>query len=166
MIRLIKRYGSRKLYDTEESRYVSLDEVTGWIRAGQHVRVVDNDSGDDVTNQTLTQIISHLGRAGRSPVPSEMLHELIRRGSEAVSSGVDNLQQGMGRLLQASVDRLGPVRELKQETATLRERLESLEASLRDLDAGTVPGPSGSHDDDSPGSRDTDEPASTMIEGD
>lgn len=142
MIRLIKRYGSRKLYDTEESRYVSLDEVAEWIRAGQHVRVIDNDTGDDVSNQTLIQIISHLGRAGRSPVPSELLHELIRRGSEAVSSGVDNLQNGMGRLLQASVDRLGPVRELKDETATLRERLESLESALKDLESGAAPGAS------------------------
>ena len=42
MIRLIKRYESRKLYDTEESRYVSLDEISGWIRQGQEVKVVDN----------------------------------------------------------------------------------------------------------------------------
>ena len=44
MIRLIKRYGggSRKLYDTEESRYVSLDEIAAWIRDGQELRVVDS----------------------------------------------------------------------------------------------------------------------------
>ena len=42
MVRLIKRYESRKLYDTEESRYVSLDEIAAWIRQGQEVRVVDN----------------------------------------------------------------------------------------------------------------------------
>ena len=39
MVRLIKRYGSRKLYDTEESRYVSLDEIGTWVRAGQEVRI-------------------------------------------------------------------------------------------------------------------------------
>jgi len=61
MIRLIKRYGggSRKLYDTEESRYVSLDEISSWIRDGQELRVVDSSTGDDVTAQTLAQIIEH-----------------------------------------------------------------------------------------------------------
>ena len=54
MIRLIKRYGSRKLYDTEESRYVSLDELASWIRRGQEIRVIDNKSSEDVTAQTLT----------------------------------------------------------------------------------------------------------------
>ncbi len=62
MIRLIKRYGSRKLYDTEESRYVALDELAGWIRDGQQIKVIDNKTADDVTAQTLTQIISEEGR--------------------------------------------------------------------------------------------------------
>ena len=82
MIRLIKRYGSRKLYDTEESRYVSLDELAGWIRTGQQIRVVDNKTSDDVTAQTLTQIISEEGRKGVSLLPNEVLHELIRAGAK------------------------------------------------------------------------------------
>ena len=45
MYRLIKRYESRKLYDTEESRYVSLDELAEWIRTGKDVKVVDNGPG-------------------------------------------------------------------------------------------------------------------------
>ena len=49
MSRLIKRYGSRKLYDTSESRYVSLDEVAAFVRDGQDVHVVENKTGDDVT---------------------------------------------------------------------------------------------------------------------
>src|SRR3982750_502808 len=69
MIRLIKRYESRKLYDTEESRYVSLDEISGWIRQGQEVRVQDNATNNDVTSQTLTQIILDEGRKGTSFLP-------------------------------------------------------------------------------------------------
>ena len=60
MVRLIKRYESRKLYDTEESRYVSLDEIAAFVRLGQEVRVVDNATSEDVTGQTLAQIIAHL----------------------------------------------------------------------------------------------------------
>ncbi len=128
MIRLIKRYGSRKLYDTEESRYVSLEELAGWIRHGQEIRVVDNKSHEDVTSQTLTQIISEEGRRGTSLLPNDLLHQLIRMGEEAVSSGVEQIQ--------SSMDRLGPVRRAREEMSQLRKRLEELEASLAQIDDG------------------------------
>jgi len=134
MIRLIKRYGSRKLYDTEESRYVSLEELAGWIRSGQQIRVIDNKTSDDVTSQTLTQIISEEGRKGTALLPNEMLHELIRIGEQAVSTGVEQLQTRMDQLVQASIDRIGPVRRAREEMARLRERLEDLESSLASID--------------------------------
>ncbi len=130
MIRLIKRYGSRKLYDTEESRYVSLEELAAWIRSGQQIRVIDNKSSDDVTPQTLTQIISEEGRRGTSMLPNDLLHDLIRIGEEAVSNGVEQLHHSVDRLVQASIDRIGPVRRAREEMARLRERLEELESSL------------------------------------
>ena len=138
MIRLIKRYGSRKLYDTEESRYVSLDELAGWIRAGQQIRVIDNKTSDDVTSQTLTQIISEEGRKGTALLPNEMLHELIRIGEQAVSTGVEQLQTRMDQLVQASIDRIGPVRRAREEMARLRERLEDLETSLASIDTESL----------------------------
>jgi len=127
VIRLIKRYGSRKLYDTEESRYVSLDDIAGWVREGQEIRVVDNATSDDVTAQTLSQVILEQSRRGEDVPPSELLHELIRRGSDLVTSGVD-------RVLQAGLDRLAPVRAAREETALLRRRLEELEATLSSLE--------------------------------
>jgi len=141
MIRLIKRYGSRKLYDTEESRYVSLEEIGAWVRQGQEIRVVDNQTSDDVTAQTLTQVILDEGRRGTSFPPTELLHELIRRGEGLVQTGVDSLQHGVDKLLQASIDRLGPVRRMREETNLLRRRLEELEAALGRIDAqGAEPG--------------------------
>ena len=147
MIRLIKRYESRKLYDTEESRYVSLDEISGWIRQGQEVKVVDNATGGDVTSQTLTQIILDEGRRGTSFLPSELLHDLVRIGERAVSSGFEQVSSGVDRLVQASIDRLAPVRRVREEMSSLRARLEQLESSLTDLEreqstvtpANTVP---------------------------
>lgn len=130
MIRLIKRYESRKLYDTEESRYVSLEEISKWIREGQEVKVVDNATSTDVTAQTLTQIILEEGRKGTAMLPSDLLHELVRMGERAVTSGVEQVQSGVDRLMQASIDRLGPVRRAREEMANLRSRLEELEASL------------------------------------
>jgi polyhydroxyalkanoate synthesis repressor PhaR len=134
MIRMIKRYGSRKLYDTEESRYVSLEEIGGWIRDGQEVKVVDNDSNEDVTSQTLTQIILEEGKKGTSFPSSETLHEWIRKGGRLVTNGVDQVKHGVDKFVQASIDRLGPVKQIKEETAALRERLEQLESTLSKLE--------------------------------
>jgi polyhydroxyalkanoate synthesis repressor PhaR len=135
MIRLIKRYESRKLYDTEESRYVSLDEIAAWVREGQEIRVVDNATEADVTSQTLTQIILEEGRKGTSLLSSDLLHELVRMGERAVETGRERVQQGVDRLVQASVDRLGPLRRAREEMTQLRSQLEQLEGSLRALEA-------------------------------
>jgi polyhydroxyalkanoate synthesis repressor PhaR len=135
MIRLIKRYESRKLYDTEESRYVSLEDIAAWVRGGQEVRVVDNASSEDVTAQTLTQVILDEGKKGTSLLPSELLHELVRFGERAVTNGVEQLQHGVDRVLKASMDRLGPVRRAREEMSSLRQRLEELETSLEALES-------------------------------
>lgn len=139
MVRLIKRYESRKLYDTEESRYISLDEVAEWIRTGQEVRVVDNATGADVTAQTLTQIILDEGRKGTSFLPTDLLHELVRAGQRAMETGVEQMHQRVDRFVQASIDRLGPVRQARQEMDRLRDRLEELESSLTRLEAKGKP---------------------------
>ncbi|TFG38183.1 MAG: hypothetical protein E4H44_04260 [Candidatus Aminicenantes bacterium] len=96
--------------------------------------MIDNKTSDDVTSQTLTQIISEEGRKGTALLPNEMLHELIRIGEQAVSSGVEQLQTRMDQLVQASIDRIGPVRRAREEMARLRERLEDLESSLAAID--------------------------------
>lgn len=136
MIRLIKRYGSRKLYDTEESRYVSLEEIGDWVRRGQQVKVVDNTTSDDVTAQTLALVIVEEGRRGSSFFTSDLLHDLIRRGERVFSSGVEQLQSGVDRAVRASLDHIPPLRQVREETAHLRARLEALEASLAEIETG------------------------------
>ena len=86
MVRLVKRYGggSRKLYDTEESRYVSLDEVAGWVREGQEVQVLESGSGEDVTRQVLAQIILDGEKQGKSVLSVDLFHDVIRRGEAAL----------------------------------------------------------------------------------
>lgn len=134
MARQIKRYGSRKLYDTEESKYVSLKKLAELIRNGQEVEVIDNDTSKDVTAQTLAQVILEEGRKGRSPVSSSSLHELLRRGEAAFTTGVSQAKQGVDRLVQKSIDRLAPVKEAREEMERLRSRLENLEASLAEIE--------------------------------
>ena len=66
MARRIKRYDNRKLYDTETSEYVSLSDIADLVRGGETVEVVDNVTGPDITDQTLTQIILEEGKSGRT----------------------------------------------------------------------------------------------------
>jgi polyhydroxyalkanoate synthesis repressor PhaR len=145
MVRLIKRYGSRKLYDTEESRYVLLEDIATWIRQGQEVRVIDSKSAEEVTAQTLTQIISEEGRRGTGALPSDLLHEIIRFGTDAVNTGVRRLQDRVDKFVQSSIDRLAPVRQAREEMDMLRQRLDELETSLlkfevqREAEAVTTP---------------------------
>ena len=136
MPRTIKRYESRKLYDSKESRYVSLQEIAAWIRDGQEIEVIDNASDEVVTGQTLAQIILDEGRSGRGRLSPELLHDLVRASGEKISSGVNQVQKGLHRLVQASFDRLGPVKEARNEMSALRERLDTLEKTLANLEDG------------------------------
>lgn len=80
----IKKYSNRRLYDTGDSRYITLDELAQKIRGGAEVRVVDAKSGDDLTQATLAQIILESRRAARLlPVP--LLVQLIRMGDDALT---------------------------------------------------------------------------------
>ena len=94
MPRTIKRYESRKLYDSKESRYVSLQEIAAWIRDGQEIEVIDNATDEVVTGQTLAQIILDEGRSGRGRLSPELLHDLVRASGEKISSGVNQVQKG------------------------------------------------------------------------
>jgi polyhydroxyalkanoate synthesis repressor PhaR len=80
MAYVIKRYSNRKLYDTQESRYVTLEEIEEMIRAGREISVVDAASGEDLTSVTLTQIILENERNHRASLPSAFLHQLIKHG--------------------------------------------------------------------------------------
>lgn len=83
---LIKRYPNRKLYDTEAKRYVTLEELTHIIQAGQDVQVIDHESGEDLTNLTLTQIIlEQEKRSSTGVAPRALLTSLIRAGGDTLS---------------------------------------------------------------------------------
>ena len=67
--KIIKRYQNRKLYDTDASCYVTLDEIAEMIQQGEEVTVVDNRNQKDITAATLTQIIFEKQKRSESPVP-------------------------------------------------------------------------------------------------
>lgn len=80
--RIIKRYANRKLYDTEHSRYVTLDQISEMIRNGDDVKIVDNKTKEDLTTVTLAQIIFEEEKKQRSFLPLGAMRNIIQNGSE------------------------------------------------------------------------------------
>lgn len=81
---LIKKYGNRRLYDTGDSRYVTLDELAAKIRTGIDVRVVDAQTGEDLTQALLTQIVLETGHAAKF-LPTKLLLQMIRLSDDALA---------------------------------------------------------------------------------
>jgi polyhydroxyalkanoate synthesis repressor PhaR len=112
--KIIKRYTNRKLYDTVESRYVTLDEIAQMIKGGAEVKIIDNRTKEDLTSVTLAQIIFEEEKK-RSQMPLGVLREIIRHGGEAVAGFYQEKVQN--RLSQSLED-------VRTRTETLRENIE------------------------------------------
>jgi polyhydroxyalkanoate synthesis repressor PhaR len=135
MSRIIKRYENRKLYDTENRRYISLEEIAELIRNGVEVQVIDNTNGEDITTQTLTQVIVEEGKKGRNPLSKDLLHSVIRMGSDFIDGGIQQMRQGLNVLTPNVLNKIfGPASAADSEALKqLREKVESLEAIIKAL---------------------------------
>jgi polyhydroxyalkanoate synthesis repressor PhaR len=122
--KVIKRYTNRKLYDTVESRYVTLDEISEMVKAGTEVRIVDNRSKDDLTSVTLTQIIFEEEKK-RSKMPLSMLRDIIRHSGETLTGFLHTQVGQAGQRLQS----------IREEAEVLRDRI------LRREEGAKAPGP-------------------------
>ncbi len=105
---LIKRYASRRLYNTETSDYVTLDDISQFIRDGRDVQIIDLKSGDDLTRQYLLQIIADHESRGENVLPINVLNDLVRSyttqaGSivpEFLAASFEMLRDGQSKLLE------------------------------------------------------------------
>lgn len=120
--RIIKRYSNRKLYDTERSRYVTLEEISKMIKAGDEVTIIDNESKEDLTSVTLTQIIYEEEKR-ESRMPLGMLRHLIQTGGTTLQEFFDKSVKApvetMRDSAQKSVEK--GVEELRQSAVQFRE---------------------------------------------
>jgi polyhydroxyalkanoate synthesis repressor PhaR len=126
--KIVKRYANRKLYDTERSCYVTLDDISAMIKGGEEVSVIDNKSGEDLTSVTLAQIIFEAEKK-KSFMPLGLLRDLIQNGGGTLTDfargRVERVQDAANRLkndLGGKIDRL-----------TNRENEQSVSRKLSDL---------------------------------
>jgi len=100
--RVIKRYSNRKLYDTKDSRYVTLQQIGEMVRAGEEVQIIDNATKEDKTEVTLALIISEDLKSQPRSVPLGTLRDLIQERGERLLS---QLREGpIGRLIPGGSD--------------------------------------------------------------
>ena len=99
MATLIKRYANRKLYNTDTSRYITLKGIAKLLDEGEEIRVVDNETGDDITQVALSQILLDNKRAKEDPSDT-LLTQILSRGGDAlygaIRKSVDDATEGIG----------------------------------------------------------------------
>jgi len=81
MPKLVKRYANRKLYDTESSTYITLENIEEMVREGEDVRIIDNSTGEDITSATLAHIVLDQQRSNPA-FPVSVLRGIIQSGEE------------------------------------------------------------------------------------
>ena len=110
MTTLIKRYSNRKLYNTETSRYITLKGIAELLEDDREVKVIDNETGEDITSVTLSQILVDTERSNRA-VPGNLLSEIFQKGGDALygalrrgvgdaSEGIEEFQRNMRKLIE------------------------------------------------------------------
>ncbi len=83
-MRLIKKYANRKLYDTTDKGYITMEKLAVLIKGGEEVKIIDNQSGDDITASVVSQLLARENKSETEEVPSGILIQLLRRGSGTV----------------------------------------------------------------------------------
>ncbi len=146
---LIKRYASRRLYNTETSDYVTLDDISGFIRAGREVQIVDLKSGDDLTRQYLLQIIAEHESRGDTVLPTNVLTDLVRSYTEGAQSMVpdflsasfDMLRDGQTKMMESMSGSMGGMPGFDQ----IKQQQEAfVKTMMGGWAAGSGPAPDGS----------------------
>ncbi len=137
MSRLVKRYSNRKLYDTSESRYVTLDEIARWVKSGEEVKILENESGEDLTAVTFAQIILEEERKKSGLLSLRVMRELIQHGESALHNLAASVESGIEAIRPAAEAARTRVQERVQESVqgltSVTERLTEIQRNLDDV---------------------------------
>lgn len=135
-MKLIKRYSNRKLYDTERSSYVTLEEISQMVRDGSELRIVDNKSGEDITSVTLAQIVFEQEKKDKRTLPMQALRDMIRSPSDFISRLSRDVSD-MREDAKSQVERVKRTAAQQQAdvVAPVREFLDSIPRALEEVQA-------------------------------
>ncbi|MGP9805581.1 polyhydroxyalkanoate synthesis repressor PhaR [Paracoccus sp. NSM] len=146
---LIKRYASRRLYNTETSDYVTLEDIAAFIRDGREVKIVDLKSGDDLTRQYLLQIIAEHESRGENVLPLDVLTDLVRSYATNAQSVVpqflaasfEMLREGQSKMMENMASMPNPMAKMPGFDALQRQQQMFLKAMMGGWRGGSGPEP-------------------------
>ncbi len=142
---LIKRYASRRLYNTETSDYVTLEDIAGFIREGREVQIVDLKSGDDLTRQYLLQIIAEHESRGESVLPVDVLNDLVRSYMTPGASVVPQFLQASFEMLRSGqskmLDQMSAINPMAKMPGF--DLMQAQQKAFMEAMTGSIPGASG-----------------------
>ena len=134
-LKVIKRYQNRKLYDTKDSCYVTLEDIAEMVKAGEEVQIIENSSKEDITSLTLAQIIFEEQKRKSSSFPQDTFTELIRSGggvlkeivSKTLETGVRELGHVVDNHMKPHPQQMQVLQDLQQQVEQLKRRIDALE---------------------------------------
>ena len=151
---VVKKYANRRLYNTESSSYVTLDDLATMVRQGRHFVVYDAKSGEDITRSVLTQIIVEEEAKGRNLLPTSFLRQiigfygdsmqaLVPRYLESVMGAFSRQQDQMRRAVEQTMGGFNPfggLEEMGKQNMAMMERAMTLFAPFRPNQEPIEPG--------------------------
>jgi polyhydroxyalkanoate synthesis repressor PhaR len=181
MAKIIKRYTNRKLYDTDQSSYVTLDEIKKMVRRGEDVQIIDNATKEDLTNPTLAQIIFEQEKGKKRILPlfalraiiqssEEFVHKLqqpvvqirdevkrradvLEEGGKAVRDFIESTQRSLDEMQGRFDERIRDAMDHLTHVPEMRRELGRMEQRIRVLEAHIAGGDVDAEHLDEPGSR-------------
>jgi polyhydroxyalkanoate synthesis repressor PhaR len=138
-MRTIKRYSNRKLYDTEDKRYITLEQIAVLVRENKDIKVVDNQTGEDLTTVTLSQILLEQEKRKETSLPKTFFTNLIQRSATSVMDFTKknvltwfDSSFASEQEVEANVDKMVQSGEVSQDEAKkLKDEIKSRTASFK-----------------------------------
>jgi polyhydroxyalkanoate synthesis repressor PhaR len=131
--RVIKRYSNRKLYDTLESRYVTLEQVAALVQSGEDIRIVDNQSKEDLTRVTLAHILLANEKKQSRLLPMSTLRSVIESKGEQLQEFARSVRQNAEKILRPTPSATDTEGQLGEERPFLRSVLDLPQRTLDEL---------------------------------
>lgn len=139
-MQVIKKYANRKLYHTNRKQYITLEGIAALIQAGDPVRVLDNETGEDITSSILTQVVLQ-SRGGGDRLPTQVLTGLIRAGGDTIAGMRRSIWSALGGGSVIDAEIKGRLDHLHAEGAIDAAELSRLEELLIHSEADQLPHP-------------------------
>ncbi|MBN1282631.1 MAG: polyhydroxyalkanoate synthesis regulator DNA-binding domain-containing protein [Proteobacteria bacterium] len=139
--KIIKRYQNRKLYDTSDSCYVTLEDISEMIKQGDEVQIIDNTTKEDLTAVTLAQIIFEEQKRKTNVLPLGTFRQIIQGGGEALRELVTSGAKEFGKVREfvddkviPAVSRISELPQVREELDSLNRRIAAIERKLAERD--------------------------------